>query len=115
MGLRYYVYCSLLVSMVVFMAVEIPREGWGAGWIDGIFGGALAVVRLLAAELKCVSSLAGPSTNERSWPGSQGQLLRRLHGRFVQRRSAESHVRPLHGDGVTPRTCKALSLARTDC
>lgn len=97
------------------LAVEMPREAWGARWIDGIFGGALAVVWLIAAELKCVSSLAGPSTNERGWPGSQGQLLRRLHSRFIQRCSAESHVRPLHGDGVTPLTCTALLLARTDC
>lgn len=87
------------------MAVGIPREAWEAGWIDGIFGGGLAT--RCRAEV-CLSSLAGPSTNERSWLGSQGQLLRCLHGRLVQRCSAESHVRSLHGDGVTPLACKAL-------
>lgn len=97
------------------MAVEIPREAWEAGWIDGIFGGALTVGLLLPAELKCVSSLAGSSTNERSWPGSQGQLLWCLHSRFVQRCSEESHVRSLHRDGVTPLTAKHFLLARTDC
>lgn len=48
----------------------------------------------------CVSSLAGPSTDERSWPRSQGQLLRRLHCGLVQGRGAESHVCTLHRDGV---------------
>lgn len=54
-GMGYYMCSSLLVSMVVFMAVEIPREVWEAGWIDGVFGGALVVLWPLAAELKCVS------------------------------------------------------------
>lgn len=113
MSMGYYMYSSLLVSMVLFMAVEIPREAWEAGWIDGIFGGTLVVVWPLSAMLKCVSSLAGPSTDERSWLGSQGQLLRCLHSRFLQRCSAESHVRSLHGDGVTtPLACQALLVSK---
>lgn len=73
------------------------------------------VVWPLAAELKHLSSLAGPGTNERSWLGSQGQFLWCLHSGFIQRRSAESHVCSLHGDGVTPLPAKHFLLARTDC
>lgn len=54
----------------------------------------------LTTELTLVCSLAGPGADERSWPGSQGQLVRRLHGGFLQRCGAESHVCPLHRDGV---------------
>lgn len=49
------VYSSLLVSVVVFMALGIPREAWEAGWSDGIPGGAPVGVWPLAEELKFVS------------------------------------------------------------